>query len=98
MRGCRVGIELHTLSPISRAEADGNRTRLGALAPTPVLKTGGPTRNPDASAKQPTRGISMRVHMRVRPGYEASTFRADTQAGSCAVRPGAGYQESAFCR
>jgi hypothetical protein len=31
------------------AEADGNRTRLGALAPTPVLKTGGPTRRPDAS-------------------------------------------------
>jgi hypothetical protein len=71
MRGCRVGIELHTLSPISRAEADGNRTRLGALAPTPVLKTGGPTRNPDASAKQPTRGISMRVHTRVRPGYRS---------------------------
>jgi hypothetical protein len=32
------------------AEADGNRTRLGTRAPTPVLKTGGPTRNPDASA------------------------------------------------
>ena len=34
------------------AEADGNRTRLGALAPTPVLKTGGPTRRPDASATE----------------------------------------------
>ena len=31
------------------AEADGNRTRLPALAGTPVLKTGGPTRRPDAS-------------------------------------------------
>ena len=31
------------------AEADGNRTRLGARAPTTVLKTAGPTRNPDAS-------------------------------------------------
>ena len=31
------------------AEADGNRTRLRALARTPVLKTGGPTRRPDAS-------------------------------------------------
>ena len=28
---------LTTLSPF-HAEADGNRTRLGALAPTPVLK------------------------------------------------------------
>jgi hypothetical protein len=80
MRGCRVGIELHTLSPISRAEADGNRTRLGALAPTPVLKTGGPTRNPDASAKQPTRGISMRVHTRVRPGYR-SLYLSGRHAG-----------------
>ncbi len=31
------------------AEANGNRTRQGALAPSPVLKTGGPTRRPDAS-------------------------------------------------
>src|SRR5581483_11698187 len=32
-----------TLSPRSLpGEADGNRTRLGASAPTPVLKTGGP--------------------------------------------------------
>ena len=31
------------------AEADGNRTRLPAFAGTPVLKTGGPTRRPDAS-------------------------------------------------
>jgi hypothetical protein len=38
------------------AEADGNRTRLGALAPTPVLKTGGPTRRPDASVGEDTRG------------------------------------------
>ncbi len=38
----------------SLAEADGNRTRLGARAPTTVLKTAGPTRNPDASAEQPT--------------------------------------------
>ena len=37
------------------AEADGNRTRLPALAGTPVLKTGGPTRRPDASAKKHTR-------------------------------------------
>src|SRR5690242_6931837 len=34
------------------AEADGNRTRLPAFAGTPVLKTGGPTRRPDASASQ----------------------------------------------
>jgi hypothetical protein len=33
------------------AEADGNRTRQGAFAPSPVLKTGGPTRRPDASAE-----------------------------------------------
>src|SRR3972149_5840782 len=31
-------------------EAEGNRPRLRALARTPVLKTGGPTRRPDASA------------------------------------------------
>ena len=42
---------LPTLSPF-HAEADGNRTRLGALAPTPVLKTGGPTRRPDASVRE----------------------------------------------
>src|SRR5688572_12409406 len=35
---------------VAFAEADGNRTRLPALAGTPVLKTGGPTRRPDASA------------------------------------------------
>src|SRR6266545_2421684 len=40
--------------PLSAAEADGNRTRLGALAPTPVLKTGGPTRRPDASEAEDT--------------------------------------------
>jgi hypothetical protein len=39
----------------SRAEADGNRTRLGARAPTTVLKTAGPTRNPDASEREHTR-------------------------------------------
>jgi hypothetical protein len=39
----------HVFTGHSVAEADGNRTRLGALAPTPVLKTGGPTRRPDAS-------------------------------------------------
>jgi hypothetical protein len=48
--------ELKSDSPIRprflHAEADGNRTRLGALAPTPVLKTGGPTRCPDASASE----------------------------------------------
>jgi hypothetical protein len=34
----------------ARAEADGNRTRQGRLnRPSPVLKTGGPTREPDAS-------------------------------------------------
>ena len=37
------------------AEADGNRTRLPAFAGTPVLKTGGPTRRPDASASKRTR-------------------------------------------
>ena len=36
------------------AEADGNRTRLRALALTPVLKTGGPTRSPDASTVEDT--------------------------------------------
>jgi hypothetical protein len=36
------------------AEADGNRTRLPALAGTPVLKTGGPTRRPDASVTKLT--------------------------------------------
>jgi hypothetical protein len=39
-------------SPNLVAEADGNRTRLGAFAPTPILKTGGPTRRPDASASE----------------------------------------------
>ena len=37
------------------AEADGNRTRLGARAPTSVLKTEGPTRNPDASVGEHSR-------------------------------------------
>ena len=32
------------------AEADGNRTRPARLSAAPVLKTGGPTRRPDASA------------------------------------------------
>jgi hypothetical protein len=42
-----------TIPPRSlHAEADGNRTRLGAFAPTPVLKTGGPTRRPDASVRE----------------------------------------------
>ena len=36
------------------AEADGNRTRQGAFAPSTVLKTAGPTRHPDASAGQRT--------------------------------------------
>jgi hypothetical protein len=48
-----------TISPrVLLAEADGNRTRLGARAPTTVLKTAGPTRNPDASAREHTRGGS----------------------------------------
>jgi hypothetical protein len=38
------------VDPSTFAEADGNRTRLGASAPTPVLKTGGSTRHPNASA------------------------------------------------
>ena len=38
----RIGVD-EVSYRISFAEADGNRTRLGALAPTPVLKTGGPT-------------------------------------------------------
>ena len=46
------------------AEADGNRTRLPGSAGTPVLKTGGPTRRPDASAGKHTN-----------PG--ASIFRVD---------------------
>jgi hypothetical protein len=45
------------------AEADGNRTRLGACAPTTVLKTAEPTRNPDASRSErkrtELRGISV---------------------------------------
>src|SRR6266540_6967643 len=45
-------------STFSLAEADGNRTRLGALAPTPVLKTGGPTRRPDASRPEDTTAAS----------------------------------------
>src|SRR5438552_16242366 len=32
------------------AESDGNRTRQAALAASPVLKTGGPTRRPFASS------------------------------------------------
>ena len=40
------------------AEADGNRTRLGARAPTSVLKTVGPTRNPDASAESVASRVS----------------------------------------
>jgi hypothetical protein len=50
------------------AEADGNRTRLGACAPTTVLKTAGPTRNPDASAEQPTGWVA-------RPGSDL-TYRS----------------------
>ena len=37
------------------AEADGNRTRQGAFAPSSVLKTEGPTRHPDASMQDATR-------------------------------------------
>lgn len=41
------------------AEADGNRTRQGRERPSPVLKTEGPTRNPDASGPSlPTRSLS----------------------------------------
>src|SRR5690606_24556094 len=36
------------------AEADGNRTRQESCDPSPVLKTGGPTRRPDASVGDPT--------------------------------------------
>jgi hypothetical protein len=43
------------------AEADGNRTRLRALARTPVLKTGGPTRRPDASSVEDSVGVRMQV-------------------------------------
>src|SRR6266498_5453658 len=47
------------------AEADGNRTRLPALAGTPVLKTGGPTRRPDASPSRiPAPGPAMTRHPR----------------------------------
>src|SRR5438445_8786529 len=50
------------------AEADGNRTRLRACALTSVLKTAGPTRNPDASGRSlSTRGdresVEQRLHM-----------------------------------
>src|SRR6266545_5821899 len=41
----------------SPAEADGNRTRLPTLAGTPVLKTVGPTRRPDASGASIARGL-----------------------------------------
>lgn len=69
---------------VPSAEADGNRTRLGAFAPTPVLKTGGPTRRPDASMPEdtpvprvpsPRRPLSGRLDaggpvLRLRPGCE----------------------------
>ena len=48
--------------PLSAAEADGNRTRLGALAPTPVLKTGGPTRCPDASVSEDNGEVPKGTH------------------------------------
>jgi hypothetical protein len=51
----RGAFRLHDLSLFLHAEADGNRTRLGARAPTTVLKTAGPTRNPDASEREHTR-------------------------------------------
>ena len=44
----------HDAGSIS-AEADGNRTRQGAFAPSSVLKTEGPTRHPDASTLDATR-------------------------------------------
>ena len=44
----------HGASSLS-AEADGNRTRQGAFAPSSVLKTEGPTRHPDASRQDATR-------------------------------------------
>ena len=50
------------------AEADGNRTRLRALARTPVLKTGGPTRRPDASSLEDSVGVRMQVADSVRLG------------------------------
>src|SRR3990172_5057455 len=62
-----------TWEPRARsAEADGNRTRLGALAPTPVLKTGGPTRRPDASAAEDNAGWRREARHLLRtpyPGY-----------------------------
>jgi hypothetical protein len=53
------------------AEADGNRTRLGALAPTPVLKTGGPTRRPDASDNEDSRQPSSAVAVVFTGGFLA---------------------------
>ena len=47
------------------AEADGNRTARELVAPSSVLKTAGPTRNPDASAVEDN-GTLGRFR---RPGY-----------------------------
>jgi hypothetical protein len=49
-----VAVKMHV------AEADGDRTRLRALALTPVLKTGGPTRRPDASGGEDTLPVPLR--------------------------------------
>jgi hypothetical protein len=58
----------------ARAEADGNRTRQGRLnRPSPVLKTGGPTREPDASRVRPRVASAARgLRCRRRTGPPAS--------------------------
>src|SRR5436190_5270140 len=73
------------------AEADGNRTRLPALAGTPVLKTGGPTRRPDASEG------SIRACRLVRDGLVCGSIMAMTHVdvlvlGLLAEEPLYGYQ------
>src|SRR6058998_1681521 len=66
------------------AEADGNRTRLGALAPTPVLKTGGPTRRPDASKPEDTSKRDREAEIRSVSGPSSTKNRH----GSRVLRPG----------
>jgi hypothetical protein len=82
-----------------RAEADGNRTRQGTLAPSPVLKTGGPTRRPDASERivrctfaserhgqRPPRGTETVIRPAIR--WAASGSKACLKPGQRAGREG----------
>src|SRR3989337_1018502 len=70
------------------AEADGNRTRLGALAPTPVLKTGGPTRRPDASASEDTRGWEARSRPYSHPRVAVRAYLRGVEPSRGQVRGG----------